>query len=141
MEWDLSRVVPWKKCGTPAFGVSGVSDETRVVLLALYAGDDGAEPVPRVQPGTERVERAVIRRHGERGEFDCRLKKSPAMVKQGLFDHLVRTEQERLRNHQPQSLRGLEVDDQFKLGRLLDGEVTGLRAFQDLVHERRRPSK
>src|SRR5438445_628246 len=35
---------------------------------------------------------------------------------------------------QPERPRGLEVDDQLELRRLLDGKVSGLGAFQDLVH-------
>jgi hypothetical protein len=46
-----------------------------------------------------------------------------------LLDHLIRPLQERRRDRQAEGLRGLEVDDQLKLGRLLDGEVAGLRAF------------
>ena len=49
------------------------------------------------------------------------------------LDHLVRPDQHRLRNRQAQSLGGLEVDYQFELRRLLDGEVGGLGALEDLV--------
>jgi hypothetical protein len=45
------RVVAWKERGTSAFGVLG---EAHVVRLVLHAGDDGAEPIPRVEPGAER---------------------------------------------------------------------------------------
>src|SRR5690242_1327181 len=43
--------------------------------------------------------------------------------------------QERRRDRQPKGLGGLEVDEEFELLRLLDGEVSGLGAAQDLVHE------
>src|SRR5262245_10639128 len=49
------------------------------------------------------------------------------------IDHLVRSEQERLRYRQPQSLRGLQIDDELELGRLLDGQIRGLGASEDLV--------
>src|SRR5262249_46947520 len=41
-----------------------------------------------------------------------------------------------LRNRQPKSLGGLEVNDQLELGGLFDGEVAGFGAFEDLVYER-----
>jgi hypothetical protein len=44
------------------------------------------------------------------------------------LDDLIRPLQQRLRHRQPEGLRGLEVDDQFELGGLLDGEVGGLGA-------------
>src|ERR1700730_6504562 len=50
-----------------------------------------------------------------------------------LFDHLIRALQERERDRQAEGLGGLEVDDQLKLRRLLDGEVSGLRPLEDLV--------
>jgi len=43
-----------------------------------------------------------------------------------LLDHLVRPEQERRRDRQAKRLGGLEVDDQFKLSRLLDWQVRRL---------------
>jgi hypothetical protein len=49
------------------------------------------------------------------------------------LDHLVRPLQERLRNRQAERLRGLEVDDQLELRRLLDGQVGRLGALEDLV--------
>ena len=51
------------------------------------------------------------------------------------LDHLIRPQQQRRRDRQAERLGGLEVDDQLELGRLLDGEVGGLRALEDLVHE------
>ena len=37
-----------------------------------------------------------------------------------LLDHLIRPQQERLRDRQPEGLGGLEVDEQVELRRLLD---------------------
>src|SRR5712692_11073488 len=50
-----------------------------------------------------------------------------------LLDHLVRLEEDRLRDRQTERSRGLEVDDELERLRLLKGEVTGLGAFQDPV--------
>ena len=41
--------------------------------------------------------------------------------------------QERRRDRQAEGLRGLEVDEQLELGRLLHGQVGGLGAIQDSV--------
>src|SRR5439155_17477767 len=51
-----------------------------------------------------------------------------------LLDDLVRPEQERLRHRESERLGGLEVDDQLELGRLLDGQIPGLRTLENLVH-------
>src|SRR5712691_13549178 len=51
-----------------------------------------------------------------------------------LLDHLVRLQQERGRDREAEGLRGLEVDDQLELRRLLDGKIGGLSALEDLVH-------
>src|ERR1700688_4901916 len=49
------------------------------------------------------------------------------------LDHLIRAQQQRLRDRDAERLRGLEVDDEFKLGGLLDGKVPGLGALENLV--------
>src|SRR6266481_2756098 len=49
------------------------------------------------------------------------------------LDHLVRAREERLRNRQPQRLRGLEIDNQLELRRLLHGQVARLGTAQDFV--------
>src|SRR6266849_1336887 len=51
-----------------------------------------------------------------------------------LLDDLVRTLQQRLRDREAKGLRGLEVNHQFELRRLLDRQVAGLGALEDLVH-------
>src|SRR6266478_2419618 len=51
-----------------------------------------------------------------------------------LLGHLIRPLQERRRDRQAEGLRGLEVDDQLDVHWLLDGEVCGLDALQDLVN-------
>src|SRR5262245_26445851 len=47
-------------------------------------------------------------------------------------DELVGSCQDRLRDGQPERLGGFEVDDELEFGGLLDGEVTRLRAVQNL---------
>ena len=42
------------------------------------------------------------------------------MIEHGLLDNLVRPQQQRLRDREAQRLRGLEVDNQLELDRLLD---------------------
>src|SRR6266481_5492443 len=49
------------------------------------------------------------------------------------LDHGVRPPKYRLRDRQAEGLGGLEVDDQLELRRLLDGQVRGVGAFEDLV--------
>src|SRR4030095_6578605 len=51
-----------------------------------------------------------------------------------LRNDVIRTDQDRLGDRQAESLRRLEVDDQFELCRLLDREVSRVRPFQVLVH-------
>jgi hypothetical protein len=50
-----------------------------------------------------------------------------------LLDHLVRAQQNILRDRDSERLRRLEVDRQLELGGLLDRQIAGLRAFKDLV--------
>src|SRR5215470_13148875 len=50
------------------------------------------------------------------------------------FDDLVCPQQHRLRNLQAQSLRGFQIDHQFELRRLLDGQVGGLGTLENLGH-------
>ena len=51
-----------------------------------------------------------------------------------LLDNVVSAQQQRLRDRQAEGLRGSHIDDQLELGRLLDGQVAGLRAPEDLIH-------
>src|SRR2546426_7154605 len=50
-----------------------------------------------------------------------------------LADHLIRLEEKRWGHGDPKRLGGLEVDDQLELRGLLDREVPGLGAPQNLV--------
>jgi hypothetical protein len=49
-------------------------------------------------------------------------------------NHLVGPCQHVGRNREADLLRRFEIDDELKLGRLLDRQMSGLRAFQDFVH-------
>src|SRR6266446_10286845 len=53
----------------------------------------------------------------------------------GLLNDLIRSQHQRGRNRQAESLRRLEVDDQLVLRRLLDGKIGWLGALEDLVDE------
>jgi hypothetical protein len=53
-------------------------------------------------------------------------------------DHLGRLEEERRRDRQAQSLGGLEVDDELERRGLLERQVGGAGAVQDLVYSRGR---
>jgi hypothetical protein len=46
---------------------------------------------------------------------------------------VIRPQQQPLRDRQPERLRGLPADHQLELRRLLDGQVAGARALEDLV--------
>src|SRR5262249_19228231 len=54
-----------------------------------------------------------------------------------LLDHLVRQDQERRGECDPECLRRLHVEDQVELRRLLHRQVGGLGTLQNLVHIRR----
>src|SRR5436309_11201077 len=49
------------------------------------------------------------------------------------LNHLIRLRQHRLGDREAQCLRGFQVDHQFELGRLLDGQVAGLGTLENLV--------
>src|ERR1700730_717069 len=57
-----------------------------------------------------------------------------------LLDHMIRPLQERRRDRQAEGFGGLEVDDQLELGGLLNGQVAGLGALEDLVNIDGEPS-
>src|SRR5262249_18802186 len=49
------------------------------------------------------------------------------------FNNPIRPQQQRLGDRQAESLRRLEVDDEIKLRRLLDGEIGGIRSFENFI--------
>src|SRR5207247_2955576 len=70
------------------------------------------------------------------GESSRTPRRAPAQRRTStpLFDHLVRPEQDRLRDREAERLGGLEVDHELELCRLLDRQVAGLGAFEDFVN-------
>ena len=52
-----------------------------------------------------------------------------AWVENALLDDLVSSQQNGLRDGQPKSLRGLQIEDQLELGRMLNGQFTRLGPF------------
>jgi len=52
----------------------------------------------------------------------------------GSSNHLIRLEKDAWGNREPERFGGFEVNDQVELGGLLDGEVGGCSAFQELAH-------
>jgi len=52
-----------------------------------------------------------------------------ALVEHGLFDHLTRLVEQRLRNRQAQEPCSLEVDDELELRGLFDGELSRFGAL------------
>ena len=51
----------------------------------------------------------------------------------GSFDHRVGAGEDRLRDCQAEGLRRLEIDDQLERGRLLNRQIGGLGAVEDLA--------
>src|SRR4029450_8686926 len=58
----------------------------------------------------------------------------PRWSSTALLDHLIRAQQHRLRDREPERLRRLQVDHQLELRGLLDGKIGGLDALKDLIH-------
>ena len=59
----------------------------------------------------------------------------PVDTGDALLDDPVGSQEERLRDREPETRRGPEVQDQLEPRRLLDGQVGRPRALQKLVHE------
>src|SRR6267378_1903950 len=53
---------------------------------------------------------------------------------QPLFNYLIRPPQQRGRDREAEGFGGLEVDDQLELRGLLDGQIAGFGALEDLVN-------
>ena len=57
-----------------------------------------------------------------------------ALVEHELFDYLIGPQQQCLRDCESERFGGLEVDHQLEFRGLLNGEIGGLGALEDLVH-------
>jgi len=66
-----------------------VLGQLQIVALAMHPHGHSPDAGPRVQPGTQRPESAVIRGQRKRGKSDCCPQELAAWVEDGLFDHLV----------------------------------------------------
>src|SRR5262249_57359889 len=93
-----------------------------------------ADAYPRVEPRAQSPERALIGGHGAPSEAEGCSQESGALVEHGLFDDLVRSPQHRLRDRQPESLRGLQIDDQLEFGGLFDRKIGGLVPREDVLY-------
>jgi hypothetical protein len=102
--------------------------------LALDAGGEiAAAPVlgeEGVQVGQQAHRRERTARRRRRREAARRLARA-----RPLLNDLVRPRQHGRRDREAERLGGLHIDDQLERGRLLDGQVARLGAFEDLVHE------
>lgn len=56
-----------------------------------------------------------------------------AVIRLGLFDHLVGAQQKRLWDRQTKRLGRLEIHDQLKLGRQLYRQISGLRTLENQI--------
>src|SRR5207245_10962510 len=101
-----------------------------------WRGPRSGGPRPRVQSRTERVEGAVVGGQRESGEPDGCPEELAALVEHALLDDLVCPQQQRLRDREPESLGGLEVEGERKARRPLDRNLRRWRATQDLDRER-----
>src|SRR5262249_14048642 len=88
------------------------------------------------------VSRIDVRFTPESGQLKCS-SRCPLWAKSGreqsqqsnrLFDHLVRGDQQVGRYGQAERLRGLQVDDQFELGRPNNRQIGRLRAFENATN-------
>src|SRR4030095_3723886 len=96
--------------------VGGLS-QLQVVALTMHPDGNMPDPGPGVEPGSQRMERAVVRRPGKPGEAERCSQELAALVEHALLDDLVRTQQQRLRDRDADGLRALHVDNQLELPR------------------------
>jgi hypothetical protein len=89
--------------------------------------DQGVEPLAH-EPQLWRV---VAQEHGS--ERRTQAAAAGASSSGRSLDDVVRLRQQRRRDREAERFRGLEVDHQLELCRLLDGKVSRLGTFQDFV--------
>src|SRR5213593_4460374 len=62
-----------------------VLSQLQIVALTVHPHGDVADAGPRIEPGAERVERAVVRGHRAPSEADSSTQKLPALVEHGYW--------------------------------------------------------
>ena len=68
---------------------------------------------------------------GSLAETKCCSQELAALVEHALLDDLIRPCLQRRRDREAEGLGGIEVDDQVKLGRLLDREIARICTSED----------
>src|SRR2546426_8364276 len=63
-----------------------ILSQLQIVALAMHPHCDMPDPGPRVEPGPERVERAIVRGHGAPGEAECRDEEPSTLIEHGLLN-------------------------------------------------------
>ena len=115
-------------------------EETRALLNLLVEAIDNDR-----YPFSERIRvlREVLAKVWRDGSAnECQQTRLRALTPQHpSLNHLVGAGEDRGRDGQAERVGGLEVDDQLELGGLLDRQVGGLRAFEDLVNIARAPAE
>ena len=66
-----------------------VLSQLKVKALTVHPDGDVADARPRVEPGAERSERAVVRGQRAPGEAESCPQELAAWVEHGLLDHLI----------------------------------------------------
>jgi hypothetical protein len=64
----------------------------------------------------------------------CKLPSTRTYARGPLLNHLVGAGEQCARNRKAKLLGGLQIDDEFEFGRLVDRDVTRFGPVEDLVH-------
>ena len=114
-----------------------VLGQLKIEALAVHPNNDVADASPGVQVGAKDMESPVGVR--KPGEAECCSQELAALVEHELLDHLGRLEKQRMGDREAQRLRGLEVDHELELSRLLNWQVAWLGSPQDAIDVDRGP--
>src|SRR5437879_2824966 len=91
---------------------------------------DGPSPTHTSRSSFSTVDVQEIKLSSDCGEFR---KYGERTRKTRSLNDLVRAQEQRLRDREPEPLRSLEVDHELETGWLLNGQNGGIHAFLDLV--------
>src|SRR5438309_4932797 len=98
-----------------------------------------ANPTPSSRPTVacawrrpSHVQPPLSGEHASRWSSSVALLTPRVLIVDSLLYYLIRPQQQRVGDRQPQGLRGLHVDDQLELRRLIDRQVAGIGALQNL---------